>query len=99
MIDMKMRAEHGVDLVGVDACGGEAIQIVVAGSLVPGRADRARLAAADAGVDQHDPIAEAKQNGVPGQMQHLGGRCVMVRHQPGQHRVEIGRSRLRQQRG
>jgi hypothetical protein len=81
MVDMKMRAHHHVDLVGLDAGCLQPFEIVRLHE-VPFRAMGTRLVIADAGIDQDRLAADLQQPAVHAEFQE-GRRLVIVRrHEP-----------------
>src|SRR5665213_2262282 len=88
MVDMKMGAEHVVDLLEADA---EREQLV-APALLAGKIERRRMALvlAGAGVDQDDVMRRAHHEGLVGDDDHAECRVEHLRLHRGQMMLEDG---------
>src|SRR5665213_3826444 len=88
MVDMKMGAEHVVDLLEADA---EREQLV-APALLAGKIERRRMALvlAGAGVDQDDMMRRAHHEGLVGDDDHAQRRVEEFRLHRGQMMLEDG---------
>ena len=82
MVDVQMGAEHRVDRLRCDAGGAQPVEPARAGAPVPGRDLRPVLVLADAGIDQDRPPAQAQDEALDREAQHVAGEVDEIRLEP-----------------